>query len=733
MKQTHLRWLVGTAILLVVLFRPGETLYAQEGEGERGRIEIGIRQIFGDHSSSKFNEYRHIPQGFFIQQFELNLPNLLNDKFFFNFQSRETLERDQSYLLDLGAYRKYRLELAWDQTPHVFTNTAKSFFVESSPGVFTAPAPLRSRLQSQPADLSALLEGARPLNLSLRRNAGRGTLTYTPASDWTLQFQYSREKQTGVRPFGTTTNSFTNTIELPEPIDYRTHQVKAGAEYANQRAGVQASYSGSIFHNEISTLVWDNPFRLTDAVGGGSRGRLDLYPDNAAHNLSFAGALNISPSTRLIVSVVPGWMRQNDTFLPFTVNTAIPDVPSLPATSLNGKKQTLSMNYTLMSRAVPALPLTLRYRSYDYNNDTPSLIFSRYVGTDGSLSAAGIARRNLPYAYDRKNLGFDASWEFLKKSSLKFLYEWERFDREHRDVERSNEHTVGASLDLNPRQWVLFRTSYKRSERDPEHYEANEESFPLGEGPTALGQLHGLQKLDEASRGRDRAEALIQIYPADTVTFAASYGTTQDDYNESTHGLLKDINHNYTFELTYTPRPEISFFSEYTREKFKYRQRSRQRVPPTATAPANDSPNNDWETHRRDLVDTWAAGVNGSIIDKLTFDAFYSLSAAKNSIFTRALGSARIPGFLVTTAQDYPDTSNRLHQVVASIKVRLGALYPKFEYRYEKYDRIDFQLERLGQYLNIDPSTATSIFLGIGADIPGYNAHIAAVSLEYRF
>jgi len=39
----------------------------------------------------------------------------------------------------------------------------------------------------------------------------------------------------------------------------------------------------------------------------------------------------------------------------------------------------------------------------------------------------------------------------------------------------------------------------------------------------------------------------------------------------------------------------------------------------------------------------------------------------------------------------------------------------------------------VGQYLTLDPSTATSIFLGVGADVPGYHAHILAVSLEYRF
>jgi MtrB/PioB family decaheme-associated outer membrane protein len=421
-------------------------------------------------------------------------------------------------------------------------------------------------------------------------------------------------------------------------------------------------------------------------------------------------------------------MRQNDAFLPFTINTATPDVPALPATSLDGRKQTLAMNYTLTSRAIPAVPLTFRYRSYDYNNDSSTLRFSKYVSTDSSslTPAAGVERQSLPYAYDRKTLGLDAATEFFENSWVAFLYEWERFDREHRDLEESTQNTLGVRFDLSPRDWLLLRTSYKHSDRGAEHYEANEESFPLGEG-TALGQLHELRKFDEAARKRHRVEALLQITPVDQFSFGASYGTTQDDYEESHYGLQKDINFNYTFELTYDPHPAVSLFGEYTREKYKYRQRSRRRQT------GNDTAGNDWESNRRDVVDTWSAGLDSSLSDKVIFNAFYSLSAAKNSILTRALGIPSPPGYLAL-AQDYPDTSNRWHQVVASVKFPVsGGLTPKFEYRYEKYDRVDFQLENAAEYLSLDPGLSTGIFLGVGTDIPGYDAHIVSASLEYRF
>ncbi|MBI3940960.1 MAG: MtrB/PioB family outer membrane beta-barrel protein [Acidobacteria bacterium] len=760
MRTKLLWWFLGVAVLSV-FFLP-EKAFAQDVERKKGHVEFGVRQLYGERASAKFTEYRHIPQGFFVQHFGLDLDDLLNNSFFANFQGRETLERDQNYLLDLGKYRKYQFQFRWDQTPHLFTTTGKSFFLEPSAGVFTVPGPLRSLLVPPPPPAPAqttqqrqvllqdALQDARLLDLSLRRDIGSGTFTYVPAPHWDLGLQYSREKQVGHRPFGTTMYfGFVN--ELPEPINYMTHKVKLGTEYGSETGGFQLDYSSSIFNNRVSTLVWDNPFRNVDAVDNPSRGRLDLYPDNSAHKFSFAGAANMPYSTRLMASIAPGWMRQNDAFLPFTTNTAIPVCPSnyafpalprpaaslcvpsgLPASDLDGRKQTLAMNFKLASRGISALPLSVSYRSYDYNNDSRSLIFNDYVASD--MHVSGMARRNLPFGYSRKNLGLDAGLEFLKNSSVAFLYQWERLDREHRDLEQADEHTVGFKFDFNALDWLLLKASYRHSDRDAEHYEADEESFPIGEGPFGMGQIHELRKLDEAARKRHRAEVVLQMDPSETYGFAASYGTTQDDFAESLYGLQKDINYNYTFEFTFNPHRAVSLFAEYTREKYKYRQRSRQRTPASATAAANDSANNDWESVRRDLVDNWAVGWDGNVAEKAIFSAFYSLSAAKNRVSTLALGNPRLPGFLVTTAQDYPDTSNRWHQVVASFKFPLGRGFsPKLEYRYERYDRIDFALESVVQYNILDVSLVNSIFLGVGADIPGYRAHNIAVSLEYDF
>lgn len=730
-NETQLRWPAMIGLVLLTLVFCSGVVYSQQEE-QRGRVEIGVRQIFGDPTSSKFREYRSIPQGLYLQRFELNLNDLLNDRYFFGYQARETLEKDQSHLLSAGYHGKYRFQFRWDETPHVFTSTAKSFFTEQKPGVYSVPAQIRSTLQTSPAQLSDLLEQARPIDVFLSRNTGGGTFIFTPTSNWSVDLGYSREKQTGTRPLGTTTNSFTNAIELPEPINYRTHQLKAGAEYAARDWGLQFGYTGSIFKNRVGELVWDNAFRTSDSATASSRGRIDLYPDNAAHNLNVAGAVNLPQETRFMGSATRGWMTQNDAFLPFTINSAIVGVPSLPSSSLNGKKQTWAMNAALTNEAIPNLSLATKYRSYDYNNETPSLIFSDYVRTDSGLS--GMARRNLPYAYNRQTAGLDAVLSIDKKNAIKLGYEWERLDREHRDVHRSNENTVSSSLDLNPASWLLFRTSYRRAERTPAHYEPNEESFPLGEGPFSLGQIEELRKLDEAQRSRDRAEALVQLDLADAFSLSGSFGATKDNYKGTRYGVLNNRDYSLSFDAAYDVHSLVGIFAEYTRERYRYDMRSRQRVPPSPTSAANDSPNNDWASYVRDFVDTWGAGFDGSALDhKIQFEAFYSLSHAKGSTRTMALGIPGSTGFLATTAGDYPNTSNRFHQLATSLRFQISNnLSPKLEYRFEKYSLIDFQIDPLRPNMTfLDPGVNTSIFLG--ANVPAYRAHVFAVALEYRF
>ncbi|MBZ5622763.1 MAG: MtrB/PioB family decaheme-associated outer membrane protein [Acidobacteriia bacterium] len=710
-------------VLLLPLLLPRPALHAQEGGPPRGDVEIGIRTLAGDRNSSQFNEYRDLTPGLYIQRADVDLEHLLQTNYFLTFQTRQSWQKDQRFLATMGKYGKFGCDVRWDGTPHDFTNAAAILYTSSGPGIFTMPAAIRTNLVSNSGSLPQMLMGAAPLDVALQRKLGSGTCRVTPSANWSFFAQYSHDSENGYRPLGTTLNNTTNVLELPEPVDYRTHEVKTGVEYGTRKGGFQAGYADSIFNNQVGTMVWDNPFNATNAGGAAAQGRLSLYPDNTAQSFNFAGAINLSASTRLMVSISPGWMSQNASFLPYTINPAVANVPQLPGTSLNGRKKTLAANITLTSHPLAQLTLTAHYRDYDYMNDTPSLLFPNYVATDSSLG--NLARQSLPYGFNRQSAGTTASWLLHKGEAVTLGYEFVSMDREHRDVAKSLEHTGSVTVDVNPKKWFSLRTSYQRAERAPESYVTNLEIYPNGGNPAVIPAF---QMFDEAARSRSKGSALMQVDAGDRLSFSASYDNTQDRYHDSVYGLLGYRALNSSVDATYQLHNNVSLFASYAYERYKSDQRSRQ------YSAANNTSNNDWESYIADNINTVSTGFSVSRLrNKMTLDAFYSLSFAKGQLDNRILGNPSLTGFLVTTAQDYPETGNRFHQLTGAVRYQLSNnVFSRIEYQWERYDRADFQIQNMTPYMGLlDSATKTSIFLG--ADVPGYQVHIVSVSLEYRF
>jgi len=714
---------------IAVLLSP--VLLAQETAPPHGELEIGVRALAGDHNSSQFDEYRDIHSGIFLQGFQTSLDRLFQKNYFLTFQTRNSGRDDQAFRATFGDTGKYHFEFGYYSTPHDFSNTAATLFAEIIPGVFTIPAAVRANLVYDPGSLPILLRGATPLDVALRRRLGSGIFEYTPNGAWTLMLQYSHENENGNRPFGAMLNGFANMLEVPKPIDYRVHEAKAGVEYGNSRGGFQADYTASFFENGVPALVFDNPFRDTDALGGSSRGRMALYPNNNAQSLNFAGAVNLSDSTRFMAAISPQWMRQNDAFLPYTINS-LAGVPNLPANSLNAAKTRLAMNYTLASHPLPNLSVTAHYRDYDYMNDTRSLLFSGYVQAD--LSISNLARRSLPYSFNRQNVGAEATWLLHKGDALTFGYDFENLDRTHRDVAKSQEHSGSVKLELNPKKWILFRGGFTHAQRNPQAYVFNEELNPMGTGANAVPLPDGWRMFDEAARARNKADALLEVDPTDRLSLTASFDTLQDRFGDTVYGVLGNRSLDSTLDASYLLSPNITVFANYAYERYKSDQRSREYAGPLGSAPLNSTPNNDWESYIHDRIHTIGGGISASgLRRKITCDIFYSLSMAKGNINTRTLGNPLLPGFLVTAIQDYPETGNRFHTVTGAVRYPLGkAVFSRVEYRYERYDRADFQIAGISPYMApFDPRTSTSILLG--ADVPGYHVHIVSLSLEYRF
>jgi hypothetical protein len=780
-----------------------------ESIGQHGSVEFGVRHVWGDVYgrpdlpfkpdllTSKLNEYNDLRNEFVIRRFQVRVYDVFGTKNYLRLQSMSTLYKNQSYLATFGQYNRFKLQFRFDQIPHIFTNTGRTIFTESSPGVYTAPLLVKTGLQVASSTGTAaqisntlpsyiatkLVPNEAPFLPAITRKALTGLASVDVTRNWNLAFLYFRETEFGTRPIGLIFNGSPSAsasseptgvhdrqspgtgVEAPEPINYVTSNVKVLSDYGNAKKdwGVQLGYTGSFFQDKTKSLVIDNPFATADVpvqiIAPGTSGcpagpvnctisaipatgLMALYPDNQAHYMNFAAAFDWTKYLRVMGTVNPGWLRQNDPFFPYTSNTAITGIAPPPVSSLGGSKQTLAMNWTAVS-TIKNLELAVKYRHYDYNNNTPLREFTPVVGdvigaNATSTGQAGTAdltiRESVPYGYNRKTLELSGDWFFAKRSSFLLGYEAEWMARQHRDAAHSFEQSVFTSIDYSPIKDLLFRASYRHSDRKPQMY-LDEESL-VNNGGIPADQPNA-RRFDEAARLLNRVDTLVQ-YTKDKFSISGSFQTVQNDFNRPLpvnsltplnfltgalattapyylYGAQKDLSFVYTFDADYTPSQYASFFVEYAHELYHKRMISRNRTPGgTSTALLNcaggqacDNANSDWESTYRDLFHTYSVGFDLTPGKKLYVSTYYSLSDGIGRVFSRALGDPTITSgankFNLTgtsAPQDYPETVTRIHELAVVLKYKLTErLMPRVEYRYQQFDNKDFQTSPMTPYM----------------------------------
>lgn len=838
--KTAARKIVRLGLAAIVVLVP-PVLLGQDQAPQHGMVEAGARTSWGDVygrpdllfnpalKTSNYNQYRDLRDGFFVRRFRLNMGDLSGSKYFLDVQSDKSIYKDQSYLVTFGKWSDFKVQFRYDEIPHIFSNTTRTLYTPTARGVLTIPLLTRNTLQTLaatpvvgnvvgadlPSTIQTQVVPSMPFIVTgIQRRAGTGLISYNFSPETSVVGSFSREHESGTRPLALIFNSSPSAsltggygAEVPEPIDYFTNTVRVMAEHARERWGVQVGYLGSFFRNNTGVLLFDNPFRTTDCVAavtplvctsasqGPAVGRVDLYPDNSANYLTFAGSFRLVKGLYLLASINAGWLRQDDAFVPYTSNAVLEaQTAALPAASLGGKKQTLAMNYTLIEKLGKNFEIKGGYRQYDYNNDTPS---REFTPVQGDIAAANLAspEENTPFGYNKKNMEVTGIWYFAKKSSLKAGYEGEIMDRSHRDVEHATQSGFVAAVDSTLLKNLSFSASYRYSSRNPETY-LDETTEEVSGGIT--GDQIFSRRFDEASRTRNRGELQISYDLTDRLSLSGFGGTTQDNYNHRggvnsptplnfiagtanpyyLYGLLKDLSYDAGFDADFVLTKSISLFAEYSYERYYKSMVTRYRVPGGVTpTPLDcsisgrgcDSANNDWGSTAADHVHIFAVGWDVKLGKRASFNTYYSLSAAKGNVRSGPLGDPTLltgpDKFLLTgtnAAVDYPETTSRNHELATVFKYKLTKnLTPKFEYRYTQFDSRDYQTTAITPYMGCvsglagtpvpgctDPligtpspfypftvvgDTGAARFLFLGADQPSYRAHYLAVTVEYSF
>jgi MtrB/PioB family decaheme-associated outer membrane protein len=696
---------------LTLLISPYRIL-GQDKEPDHGTVDFGVRFATGDEygrpdlpfqppvKTSQFNEYQDVRNGFYVRHLDVKFDNVLHTKNYFALQSQSTLYHDQSYLASFGDYGKFKVQFRYDEIPHIYSNTTRTLYTQTSAGVFSYPALIRQALQAAtPANTIPNIVNTQVVPQSnfftpaIYRKAGTISASYNLNSRWNVNGMFFRESEKGNRPIGLIMNSSPSAsttsgfgVELPEPINYFNNLVRLGVDFGWRSLVVQGAYIGSFFQNNTSTLTWDNPFRLNaETITNPLTGAMALYPDNHANYFSFAAGTDLGKYLHVTASITPGFLKQSQAFLPYTTNTAITtcgdgtqacnSLAVLPAANLGGDAQTLAMNYTISTASWKNVTLKANYRQYDYNDNTPVHTFTPVQG-DAAAPADG---DNTPFGFNRKDLEVSGVWYFAKKSSIKAGYDALWMDRSHRDVSHSLDNTFFVSGDWVPIRDLLIRLSYRHSNRTPDAYQDDQVTDPTtgaevvcndNTNVSFTGDQRCHRRFDEAARTLNRGDFLVQYSPLDKLTVSAFGGTLQNDYNKRggvnsltplnflagaaatvgpyyLYGLQKDISYNYGFDADYAFSSHVTLYAEYSREHYYQRMITRYRTPPgtgqnIVTCNGCDTANNDWQSTATDPVDVYSVGVDLYLSKKAYFTTYYTLSAGKGNVNSQFLGDPTI-------------------------------------------------------------------------------------------
>lgn len=714
-----------------------------------GEITSGI-QFFLDEPnptrSAKFEEYRSVPEGLFLENLRLRLTTK-DDKYSYWLEGSKWGRTDQEFTVGAGRPGLWEAQFEWDQTPHVYSRrSAQLLSARVNDHVFALPEPRPS--------LQTYNQGTTLDEVSLRWDIARLSVLLTPTPDWEIRGTYTRIHKEGQRAIGIAFQTpMNNFIEVLEPINMTQHDIRLGGTYARENWQIQFSYAFSLFENNRTSVTADNPCVallqcpvLDQAINGQTSGRVALAPSNMAHTVTLSGGVSLPMRTRINGTVSFSARLQNDMFLPPTNNQTLMADPAggaflfLHDKTLDGFTSTFLANLNATSRPIPPLTLSANYRIFNLHDMGNQTSFAHGVETDSSIyddsgapNAIGQGPQRVAhrFGYTKQNAEADARWRFNPTVAFTIGAGWVGWDRSRRNVQHSDEAFAKAVLDVTPSDWLVARLTYKPSFRRNSNYDP---------APTDIAQPQSvvMRKWDQAERDRQQVDLLLQSTVMEGLTAALTGSWRANDYNlahvSNLHqrplGIQEDVDWSAGVDLTWAPSDRISITAGYVHDWLFTKQLSQSFSPGVLPIPSwlyiSDS---------EDGIDTFRAIVNGVVIPKrLDFKVGAMYANAVGTIVQRNPLGSPTGG----TAQQRSDATARRMPAIVDQLLRLdaGLTYhfdkvwkTTFGYAFESWQMKDFRTDTLNPYNPASPTSA--IFLG--QKYQSYTAHIVGVTLGVAF
>jgi MtrB/PioB family decaheme-associated outer membrane protein len=756
-----------------------------------GTLDVGGLFTSTDGDEARFERYRDTRDGLY-SSFNLNRES---GTYTFDANAFHVGYRDQRYRAAFMS-RRVNVDVDWVSIPLNYSYLTRTPFVTSgstlalpdaaqaavegrtavgvpcAPGGPPAACGTPAAAAQAKANRSIYDSLANQFELRHRRDNAAVALNYAPTRAVDVDMTFSSSTREGQQPWGASF-AFNNAIELPQPLDQRTNDASVGATWANPRSMFRLGWNGSWFNNDIHSLTWDNPIRLTDfsnglAPPGGpydpsgysngngpGQGRQAMAPDNVMNVVSATGLYKMPGRTTVNGVAQLTQQTQDDDLIPWTTNSVInspavfaafPHLAQLPRATADASAQGVNTLINLSSRPLRAANFTVRYRYNDRDVQTPTFDAREYVRFDAVPEEI---EEGLSHQYDTSRHIFDANVALTpaRWGTLRAGYGHEAVERHGRGFSDVGENILRLSFDTYTSQYVTLRASYDVARRRGSGFvEAStgtdEDEVLLGPG----GTQPTLRYFDEADRDRTRGSVILTVMPRDSMDVYAQFGGGRDRYlaDDSVpvsrpgelFGLHESdvVSWNVGFNLQ--PTDIVALGANYGRDRYSSLQLSRNANPPPD--PSWTDPTRNWTLDNDDNINTLTAYLDLLGAVRNTDVRFsYDYSDSSNSFVH---GGPRIAA--LTSLNQFiplPDVENAWHRAIADVQYFFNARTGVgVGYYFEKLDIVDFNTIDTGGPVGFAPETGDPRIDWLGGLYTGYGnrpytGHSVALRVLYRF
>ena len=667
-------------------------------------LDIGVRgsNISGD--SARYERYRDLGDGLFMEGFRLKRET--TNGWLVDFGADHVGRSDQRYTGAFTRPGKFKGWVIWDQIPMLMSNSSQTIFSGVGSGVLR----VTSGQGSYGSNAALFAATAQGLDIDSRRHTLQTGFQYLATQELTVSTKVQYTDRDGVIPYG---GSFghSSLAETVAPVSHTLTDVDAGAEYVRDPVLVRVGYTASIFNNQYTALEFDNPFVATDTTSAPSRGRSSLPPSSSYYGVNGLVSFTLPRRSRLSAYVSAGSLKDaGDPIMPLTINSAVAVLPFVRST-VDGEGRTTALNLSFTSRPTRMVNVSLRYRSYDYDNRTPEFAVVQFAGYDNNpalrtsqVCGVGNATCSEPFGVVRHT--FDADLRLAPTAAAAAGVGYSRIteDRTHRILESTKEDLFRLSFDSVGTSYFTLRTKYERSQKRAagSATEIEEEIADLlghaNEQPT-------MRHFDVAERDRDRVTLLGTLMASDNVAITASVAAGKDDYirdefvpNQATRFGLRDNQHRVmSLGFDAMPTDQALFNASYSYERYEAFSVSRQANPGVQFTDQS----RDWATDATDRVHSFLVAMDLTrLAERVDLRVSYDFNRAR-ALYEYTTGPVAdrtlpeeviVPGTLPAPTA-LPPTLSRLHRAAtdltywASSRLGIGV-----SYWYEEYDVEDFTL-----------------------------------------